>query len=472
MVVSYNFGHLYIHLWEWISLPFYLLIIYFISKYYQERRIAKNPVYKFYQRGLYIKILGGIFFALIYYYYYKGGDTFSYFESAMVMKNTMFESFSAWFKNEFGQANDANFSLFTNHTGYPLPYMYNDTQTFAVIRLINPLLILSFNGYLITSILVAWISYSGVWRLFLVFTNYYPHLKKQLFITIVCFPSVIFWASGILKDTITLCCTGWAVYAIYKAFIERKGVIRYLLILLVSLYLILLIKPYIILALLPGTLIWVFSQKIQKMHNILLKVLIIPAIFVACFSGAYYLVKNLNGYLGKFSIEKIEKTALVTSNDLKQSYYGGHSFDIGPIDNTLAGYAKIFPKAFTAGAYRPFIWESSNIVMLFSGIENMYLLYLTFIILVKVRFNVIKRILREPMLIFAMGYSIFFAFSVGLTTSNFGALVRFRVAYLPFFASALLVLRHKKGTLPEASVEESNTDLDTRESYTPGLQTY
>src|SRR6185312_10707168 len=143
MVSSYNFGHLFIYYWEWVALPIYLAIILFIARSYSRAKIEENPVYKYYQRGLFIKLGGAIIFASIYYYYYKGGDTFSYFESAMVMKNTMFQSFTTWFRNEFGQANDANFSLFNDRTGYPLYYMYTDSQTFTVIRLINPIMLLT-----------------------------------------------------------------------------------------------------------------------------------------------------------------------------------------------------------------------------------------------------------------------------------------------------------------------------------------
>ena len=40
-------------------------------------------------------------------------------------------------------------------------------------------------------------------------------------------------------------------------------------------------------------------------------------------------------------------------------------------------------------------------------------------------------------------FSIFFAFSVGLTTSNFGALVRYKIPAVPFYLSAMLILYHR-----------------------------
>lgn len=455
MVSSANFGYISIDLWEWLALPFYLLIIYIIGNFYQKTKQATSLLYDFYIKGLFIKIGGSIFFAFIYYYYYKGGDTFSYFESALTMKNLMLHSFPAWLQNEFGDTNSQKYSLFTTSTGYPLPYMYYDPQTFTVIRLLNPILLFTFNSFLLSTVMVAWISYSGIWRLYLVFASYYPNIRKFFFIAILCFPSVIFWGSGILKDTITLSCSGWVIYSIYNIFIIRRRVALNSIILAFGLFMILLIKPYIIFALLPGTLMWIFSQRIYAIRNTFIKILIIPLIFSICISGGYYIIKNLSNYMGKFSLSKIKQTAAVTENDLKQAYYGGHSFDIGKISNTPAGYIKIFPKAFIAGIYRPFIWESGNAVMLLSGIESIYILYLTFLVFKRTSIiNLIRKLFKEPLLFFALSYSVFFGFAVGLTTSNFGALARFRIAYLPFFVSCLFILSHKTQEQEDEDSEE------------------
>jgi hypothetical protein len=39
-------------------------------------------------------------------------------------------------------------------------------------------------------------------------------------------------------------------------------------------------------------------------------------------------------------------------------------------------------------------------------------------------------------------FSLFFAFSVGLSTPNFGALARLKIPCLPFFVASLFALRH------------------------------
>jgi hypothetical protein len=52
----------------------------------------------------------------------------------------------------------------------------------------------------------------------------------------------------------------------------------------------------------------------------------------------------------------------------------------------------------------------------------------------------IRAINDHPFVFFAFTYSVLFALLVGLSTSNFGALVRFKIAFLPFFYCALVIL--------------------------------
>ncbi|HXP48429.1 MAG TPA: hypothetical protein VN922_00660, partial [Bacteroidia bacterium] len=91
------------------------------------------------------------------------------------------------------------------------------------------------------------------------------------------------------------------------------------------------------------------------------------------------------------------------------------------------------------------------------------LLYLTFLTLVRVRLRIFKRLFKEPLLFFAFSYSVFFAFAVGLTTSNFGALVRFKIAYLPFFTACLYILswKEKYSETTENNFSEISTGYST-----------
>ena len=82
--------------------------------------------------------------------------------------------------------------------------------------------------------------------------------------------------------------------------------------------------------------------------------------------------------------------------------------------------------------------------MLLAASENLLLIYLLVTSIYKVGlFKYIKIVREDPFLIFMVIFSIFFAFSIGLTTANFGALVRYKIPLLPFLVSAVFIINRK-----------------------------
>ena len=61
-----------------------------------------------------------------------------------------------------------------------------------------------------------------------------------------------------------------------------------------------------------------------------------------------------------------------------------------------------------------------------------------------------------PDVLFALIFSISFAFAVGVSTFNFGTLVRYKIPLLPFFAVALiLILNHAKSERKLAELDST-----------------
>jgi hypothetical protein len=78
--------------------------------------------------------------------------------------------------------------------------------------------------------------------------------------------------------------------------------------------------------------------------------------------------------------------------------------------------------------------------MLLSALENTFLLLLFIKVLLKNGMGFFFRVFGNPVLTLCFVFSIFFAFSLGLTTANFGALVRYKIPAIPFFLSMLYIL--------------------------------
>jgi hypothetical protein len=53
-----------------------------------------------------------------------------------------------------------------------------------------------------------------------------------------------------------------------------------------------------------------------------------------------------------------------------------------------------------------------------------------------------RKIFSNPLLLASTMFVLFFGFAVGLTTSNFGSLVRYRIPLVPFVLSTMFILRY------------------------------
>ncbi len=420
--------------------PLYLLLIYFVSGYVKHRNIQRNKIYKWYRKGLMVKMCGAISVCLIYQFYYVGGDTTNYFETARAISNLLFKDTSVFFDVWLGDSSPMNYSFFDSTTG--LPVYWNDKTALFVARLIVPLCLLSFQNFIVTSILLSWACYNGIWKLFELFNEHFPKLEKQFAISFLFIPSVVFWGSGLLKDSITLSAVGWYTCYFYFFFIRKKYKVWSLIYILISAYLLISIKPYIFFALLPGSLIWLSNEKLENIQSKVLRRIVAPVFIFTGVAIGFLLLSQMSDVLGLYAIDKVLERAVVVNLDQKQEYYGGNSFDIGEFEAnpiSMLGKAHL---AIAATLFRPYLWDVRNIVMFMSALENTFILILTLFLLIKLKFlGFFHLIGKNPLLLFSILFSLFFAFSVGLATSNFGSLVRLKIPCIPFYVASLFVLK-------------------------------
>jgi len=449
-----NYGYLEnLSLAEYFAFPIYIIIIVLVSYYIQFKNAKENPVYKYYTRGVILKVFGAFAFCLVYIFGYKGGDTISYFESSRALTNLLIHRPDDFLKVFFEKGSIENYYLFDGRTtGYPWMQMFIEPKSYFLVKLLVPFMFLSFQSYMLSTILLSWASFAGIWRLFLVFTDVYKKTNFHLAISILFIPSVIFWGSGMLKDTVTLSASCWFIYSLYKAFIIKQKRMKFVLLFIISGYVIFAIKPYILFALLPGVFIWVAYNRIMKIKSNFLKYSAIPLVYVASFGGGYLVFDTI----GDFDVNNLVNEASVKQADLRRAEYKGNSFDIGSY-KTFDEALSLAPSAIIAGLYRPYIWESKNMVMFLSGTENLIYLGFTIFILSRIRFlRLFKILFDNPLILFCLSYSLLFALIIGLSTSNFGALVRFKIACLPEFLSTLVILNYFMKNRTVTKMNESN----------------
>ncbi|MFW5892298.1 MAG: hypothetical protein ACOCUQ_02725 [Bacteroidota bacterium] len=427
---------------DFVVMGFYLMLMFLVAHYIQNRNQEINPAYKYYKWGLFASVLGAIALCMVYSLYYKdGGDSTMFFRNSQSLVKLLFKDPANFFRILFGHRSPEIYYVFDNDTGWP--WMFRDPESFVVVRFASVFTLLGLGNYYTASILVAWVTYTGSWRLYLLFCQLYPGLEKYFAAAILFYPSLVFWGSPILKDSFSLMAIGFFTYSFYHGLIERRQITKNLLIILLSAIVIVSIKAYILVALMPGVFIWFSFARLKRIQNPVLRWALAPSVIIVFLFLAFGFLSLFSESLGEYgNVQAMITKAMITQDDLMRGEaYSENYFDIGRIDGTLTGFVKLAPQAIIAGIYRPFLWDVRNVLMLLAGIENTILLLVSVLIFWRTGIvKGIKIIANEPLVIFSLLFAIIFAFAVGVTTANFGALVRLRIPLLPFFAGSLAIL--------------------------------
>ncbi len=425
----------------------YLFVIWFFLYFIKRRKEDENPAYKFFMPAFFVKIVCGIAFTCIYIFYYKGGDTISYFWSTRALCRLIFVDPQAAFQIIFlDYRTETTWLAFTNETTYPLAqFFFLKGDSAGVFRFTTPFMLFGFNCWLPTLLLLNTFFFRGIWKFYLLVCKFYPQNIKWNAVAVLFIPSVVFWSSGIMKDSFTFACSLWMISNSYNCFIERKKFFGNFIMLLINATIVLTLKPYIFIAILPAMFFWISYLYVKNIRNMAVKIIVAPSIIILGVMLSFFVLSLSQDKLGVYgSTQSVLKQAQLIQQDLiRVEEYGKNSYNIGKFDASISGVLKKAPEAIIAGLFRPFIWEANNVVMLFSGIENIILLLLTLYLLLRIGIRAVyKVIIQEPLILFSLIFSIILAFSVGLATANFGALVRYRILAVPFFLIAVLNTFH------------------------------
>ncbi len=425
----------FIELKDYLLLPFFLLIIYIIAINKRNRQYSrKHPLYKYYIPALTVKITGAIALGLVYQYYYNGGDTGLYFINATKVSDFAATDFGSFIDLVFKPVS-STIQLRNNIHWLGDNFAFSESNFFP-IRVIAILQLFTFSSYLPCAIIFAAISFTGIWKIYTSFVHMYPDLYKKFAIAFLFMPSVFFWGSGILKDSLCIAALGWLFYGCYLLFMLRIKIVKAVIIILLSISVLLIIKIYIALAFLPSLLFWVFFTYRGMIRSQFLRIMFLPFIILLLLVTVYALVMNLSKTTDRFDINQIvNQAANFNANNMLGS---GSVIDLGVTsDMTTAQLISLAPISIATTLFRPFIWEVNSIVMALSALESLYILYLFLLIL---RSGTFKTILQNPLVAFCLIFSIIFAFAIGFSTSNFGTLVRYKIPAIPFFITALFIL--------------------------------
>jgi hypothetical protein len=430
-----------ITLLDYLLTPFVVGLIYFFGKRFRDRYYPfGHPYRRFFLPALTFKMIGAIVICLIYVYYYNGGDTINYFYHARVINSSFDESPVKWFNLLLAIPNhyDPEYFEYTSlMEWYGISGAYTVTQIAAVASL------LTLNTFIPAALLFSVLSFTGVWALFRTFAEQFPKLIEPIATATLFIPSVALWGSGIFKDTLCMFSLGWLCNATIQFFVYGNRSFRNITQILIHTLILATIKIYIIICIVPALSGWVLFKNTSRIKNKGLSNLVTVAALFLIIGVLGLLFTQLEDILGRYSLDNIQTTSKVTREWISYSSKkdDGSTYDLGDLDYSIIGVISKVPLAINVTFFRPYLWEAKKLIVFLSAIESFALLLLTIKTLSVIG---VKRFLQTVTtnytVQFTLIFSLIFAFSVGISSFNFGALSRYKIPCIPFFLLTLILV--------------------------------
>jgi hypothetical protein len=364
-----------------------------------------------------LKMLCGFGVGWLYMSYYREGDTMAFYHDATILADLFKEDAFIYLSTLF----TGSISLLTGDL------ILLDPRSLFFVRLISPLAIISGNNYWIMASYCSLLSFCAAWYLYKVVATFFPLLRFSAAVALLFFPSVIFWSSGLIKESIA-CASLFLITSIFiKFWSEKKLKLTEVVVMLVSAYLLWNLKYYYAVVLLSvGISLVVFRIYLQpRVGKVWKQVIVWIVLFAVLLAAISQLHPNFHPAL---FIEVV-----VSNYNVYQEYsQAGGSIKFYSFDSNIWSVLRNTPVATFSALFRPFVTEVTGPMQLAAAIENLLLLLLSATAIVAV----VRKGRTGDHTVLVVGvamYVFLLADFLALSAPNFGTLSRYRIGFLPFF---------------------------------------
>lgn len=384
-----------------------------------------------------LKVLSGIILYLVYTYYYPeryNADIYKYFDDGNILYKALWENPYDFFRIMFSIDNESPYfhryyGLMNNWYGIYPTNLYGDGH--IMIRFNALVRIISF-GYLpVHTIIMAFLSFTGLIAFYNLFSGSLADRKRLLFLCLFLFPSLLFWSSGVLKEGLIIFSGGMLLYN-WNFILKGRFAWWRITVILFSLVVLRYSKFYLFAIFVPLLLAYTWVE-LTKGRRLILKYFIV--ILIAFLTGLSLRFFNPYNDIPEILSTKHNDFIRIANDQNAGSLFSNKQ--IGPSWKQLL--SETVPGFFST-LLRPFPWEQSSLIALPAILENI-------IILLGISFCLLDfRKPPEPNQFMFCIMFILICFSLsGIIAPVSGALIRYKVPALPFLLFALMQIKAHKG---------------------------
>lgn len=397
-----------------VNLIFIFSVMYWYSKRTRTLQVVFWP-------ALLFKLTSGIALGLLYTYYYDkhGADTFIFFEDGVTL-------------SKFARANLREYITFlwNGDDSYAIWEKLNVHQYRAlfIAKIVSVVNLLTADNYWITSLYFSVVSFICSWRLVLTICAHFPMHKTAAIVSFLILPSVVFWSSGVMKETLALACLFFLTHVFLNLWMQKKNSIATYLLSILSFWILWQVKYYYVA---------VFAPVLTT--SLVLKFIILPLLRIrkpGYEIALWFVVFILSVFIfsltrSNLHVENVASVIVKNQNTVQHFSKPAGTISFWNLEATGFSIAMNMPWALFSGLFRPFIWEATNVFQVMLSIENLVVLF--FFIMALRNYKDALQSTNRLLILSVLVYATLLCMFLTLSTPNFGTLSRYRVGFLPFF---------------------------------------
>ena len=287
----------------------------------------------------------------------------------------------------------------------------------------------------------------GKLALYTVFRDVLPRSQHfRSLVAIMLFPSSIFWAAGIVKEAVVIAAIGPVWLGLHRLMSGKR--VWGLALIGLSAFVIGLVKPYTLVALVVAAATWFSVRRFSEREGLTKKLAIRPLYLLVAAGVIYAGILAIGRVAPLYSFENLGED-LARQQGLGAEIRGGSTYAMGSAEAASIQQQIAFaPVAVATVFFRPFFFEVPNVLALITSLEITVLTVLLFQGLFRQGARSwIRTVLSTPVFVASATFCLTFAVGVGLGSTNFGTLARYRTPLIPFYGLLVVVLAKRRPAL-------------------------
>jgi hypothetical protein len=370
----------------------------------------------------------GFIMAYIYTFHYpvrKDADIFRYFDDSKVLYESFFINPLHFARMFFGIDTDQPFL----YGYYSQMVCWDAFHSNIVIRFNALARFLSSGSYYVHMIFASFLALLGLTAIYRVFAEEMKSSGKWLAALLFFAPSLLFWTSGVLKETLVLFPLGFLFLLCYRHLRGQPLSILQMVVILLLMALLAINKPYLLVAFATAWAGWRLSRRHDRKLPGFLLTLVALLVVLTCISLLY---------------PPLDWARLLASRQ-QEFYRLGEATGAGSLVNTFVleptvwSIALHIPHALLNVITEPWFLSASSPLAFAAAIENELLILMLFIS----AYCYNGRAHRNGLFLFSAMFVLLAFAVIGLSTPVGGAIVRYKAPLLPFFTGACMLMMNR-----------------------------